>query len=67
MSQTNLSNALTSVSSKLLGKTLTLNTIRQIFITEFLKKEQTIKEKKKVLKIIGQVYNPSSSELYCKV
>ena len=66
MSQTNLSNALTSVSSKLLGKTLTLNTIRQIFITEFLKKEQTIKEKKKVLKIIGQVYNPSSSELYCK-
>jgi hypothetical protein len=67
MSQTNLSNALTSVSSKLLGKTLTLNTIRQIFITEFLKKEQTIKEKKRILKIIGQVYNPSSSELYCKV
>ena len=67
MSQTNLTNAISSISKSLLNKSLTLNMIRQIFITDFLKQEKTMKERKRVLKIIGQVYNPSTNELYHKL
>ena len=67
MSQTNLTNALSSTSLKLIGKQMSLNTIRQSFITDFLKKENTIKERRRVLKIIGQLYTPSISDLYVRI
>jgi len=58
MSQTNMTNALTSASSILkLGTTLTFNIIRKIFLREFFEKEKTHKERKKILEIIGQTYN----------
>ena len=67
MSQTNLTNALSSTSLKLIGKQMSLNTIRQSFITDFLKKENTIKERRRVLKIIGQLYTPSMTDLYVRL
>ena len=67
MSQTNLTNAITTTTQRLLNKEMTLNIIRQSFITDFMKKEKTIKERKKILKIIGQVYLPSTADLYVKI
>lgn len=67
MTQTNLTNAISSVTKKLLNKEMTLNIIRQSFITDFMKKEQTIKERKKVLRIIGQLYVPSQADLYVRI
>jgi hypothetical protein len=58
MSQTNMTNALTSASNLVkTNTTLTFNFIRKIFLREFFEKEKTHKERKKILEIIGQTYN----------
>ncbi len=58
MSQTNMTNALTSASNLVkTSTTLTFNFIRKIFLREFFEKEKTHKERKKILEIIGQTYN----------
>ena len=41
--------------------------IRDSFITDFLKKENTHKERKKIFKMIGCVYKPNQSDLYLRV
>lgn len=59
MSQTNMTNALTSASQILFGHNdtpLTFNIVRKIFLKEFFAKEQTHKERKEILSIIGQTY-----------
>lgn len=67
ISHNNLTNSLSSISQKLFNKNITINMIRDSFITDFLKKENTHKERKKIFKMIGCVYKPNQSDLYLRV
>ncbi len=67
ISHNNLTNSLSSISQKLFNKNITINTIRDSFIADFLKKENTLKERKRIFKLIGCVYKPSQNDLYLRV
>jgi hypothetical protein len=64
ITQTNFTNAQKSISKKLLGKELTTNLFRHIFLTWFLSNNPSIEEKQKIAEIIGQKYKVSRMELY---
>ena len=64
ISQTNFTNAQKSITKKILGKELTTNLFRHIFLTHFLSSNPSIEEKQKIAKIIGQKYKVSRMELY---
>lgn len=64
MSQTAVSNALKSITKKELGKELSLNGFRHIFLTHFLSTNPSIEEKKRVLTLVGHKFIPSQAELY---
>lgn len=58
---------LKETTSKYVGKTLSVNLFRHIFITDFLKKETSIEDKKRVAGIMGQTYTPTMMEKYNRV
>jgi hypothetical protein len=64
ISQTNLTNAQKSISKKILGKELTTNLFRHIYLTWFLSTNPSIEEKQKVAQMIGQKYKVSRMEMY---
>lgn len=64
MSQTNFTNAQSSISKKLFNKNMTNNMFRRIFFTYFLDQNPSVEEKIKVLKISGQNYKPTTVERY---
>jgi hypothetical protein len=64
MSQSNFTQAQESVTTDLLGKKLSTNDFRHIFLSWFLSTNPTIQEKEKIAFIIGQKYKPSRMELY---
>ena len=66
MSQTRFTAALTTVSKRLLGKELSNNAFRHIFITDFLSKNPSLNEKIRVMRLCGQVYKPNSADIYQK-
>ena len=66
MSQPAVSNALKKYSSKNLGNELSQNTLRHIFLTDFMNKPRTIKEKQEILQRVGQNYKPSQAEKYVR-
>ena len=66
MTQTRFTAALTTVSKKLLGKELSNNAFRHIFITDFLSTNPSLNEKIRVLRLCGQVYKPNSADIYQK-
>jgi hypothetical protein len=64
MTQSNFTQAQESVSTELLGKKLSTNDFRHIFLSWFLSTNPTIEEKEKIAHVIGQKYKPSRMELY---
>jgi hypothetical protein len=64
MTQPNFTQAQQSITKNVLGKTLTSNSHRHIYLTWFLKQNPSIEEKKKVARLVGQTYRPSRMELY---
>lgn len=64
MTQSNFTQAQESVTTELLGKKLSTNDFRHIFLSWFLSTNPTIEEKEKIAHIIGQKYKPSRMELY---
>jgi len=66
MSQPAVSNSLKKYSSKNLGNELSQNTLRHIFLTDFMNKPRTIKEKQEILQRVGQSYKPSMAERYVR-
>ena len=66
MSQPAVSNALKKWSSKNLGNELSQNMLRHIFLTDFMNKPRTIKEKEAILERVGHNYKPSQAEKYVR-
>ena len=64
MTQTNFTNAQSSITKKLFNKNITNNMFRRIFFTHFLSTNPSVEEKKKILRISGQNYKPSQVEKY---
>ena len=60
----NISKLITNASETYLKKRINLNLFRKIFLTWFLSTNPNIEEKEKVFSVVGQVYNPSTSEKY---
>ena len=58
---------LKETTSKYVGKTLSVNLFRHIFITDFLQKETSIEDKKRVAGIMGQTYTPTMMEKYNRI
>lgn len=67
MTQVGATGALLNGSKKFLGKPLTLNSYRHIFLTDYLKTNPTIEEKQDVLTLIGHKYRPATHEKYVRV
>jgi integrase len=67
MDQSAITNALKSTSTKHLGKSLTLNSFRHIFLTHYLASNPTIEDKKKTLTLVGHKYVPSTAEQYTRI
>lgn len=66
MSQENITNSQASVTKKLLGKSISNNLFRHIFLTYFSSLNPSIKEKIRVGELIGQKYKPSQMEKYVR-
>lgn len=62
--QSRLTGALKSISKKVVGKELSCNMFRHIFITDFLSRNPPLTEKIRVLRLCGQRYQPNSADLY---
>lgn len=67
MSQSNLTEALKSITRKIFKKEINLNMLRHIFITWLLKQNITTEEKKNILELMGQKYNINMSDNYNRV
>ena len=64
MNQTRFTAALNAVSKQRLGKELSNNAYRHIYITWFLQSNPPLNEKIRVLRLCGQVYKPNSADTY---
>jgi len=64
LTQSNFTNALSSISKKIVKKELTNNSLRRIFITYFLSLNPTFIEKQEILNIMGQNAYQSTAEKY---
>lgn len=62
--QSNFTNAQSSITKKILKRPLTTNDFRHIYLTWFLSTNPSIEEKQRIANIIGQKYKPSRMELY---
>ena len=67
MSQTNITDTLKYISRKVIGKELSTNLFRHIFINHFLTNNYSIEEKKKVANFIGQTWSPNMMDIYARV
>ncbi len=66
MSQENITNSQRSISKKLLGKSLSNNLFRHIFLTYFQEQNPSINEKIRIGDLIGQKYKPNQMEKYIR-
>lgn len=66
MSQENITNSQRSVTKKLLGKSISNNLFRHIFLTWFSEQNPSIEEKIKIGNLIGQKYKPTQMEKYVR-
>jgi len=63
----NYTGILQQTSNEIVGKKLSVNLLRHIYITHFLKKESNIEEKKVIAEFMGQGYTPTMLEKYNRV
>tara|TARA_R110002012_G_scaffold10961_3_gene49347 strand:- start:2200 stop:3249 length:1050 start_codon:yes stop_codon:yes gene_type:complete len=64
MTQPNITDCLKYQSRKIIGKELSVNLLRHIFLTWFINQNKSIEEKKKVAHFIGQSYDAPMMEKY---
>ena len=67
VNQTNVTHNLNSITKQLFNKTLSVNDFRHSFLTLFLSKPRSIKEKQQIARAMGQKYKVSRMELYNRV
>lgn len=67
VNQTNMTHNLNSITKKLFNKQLSVNDFRHSFLTLFLSKPRSIKEKQMIARAMGQKYKVSRMELYSRV
>ena len=66
MSESGITNAMKGESRRSLSKELTANSFRHIFLTWFLSTNPSIRQKEKILPLIGHSYTPSTAEKYVR-
>jgi len=66
MTQPNITDCLKYQSRKIIGKELSVNLMRHIFLTWFINQNKSIEEKRKVANFIGQTYDAPMMEKYYK-
>lgn len=66
MSQTNITDTLKFVSNLIVKKELSVNMFRHIYLTDYTKKNNTIKNNKLTAEFMGQTYTPTMMEKYKK-
>ena len=67
MSQENITNSQRSTTKKLLGKSISNNLFRHIFLTYFTELNPSINEKIRIGELIGQKYKPTQMEKYRRI
>jgi site-specific recombinase XerD len=63
----NYTGILQNTSKLIVGKKLSVNLLRHIYITHFLKKESSIQDKTIIAEFMGQGYTPTMLEKYNRV
>lgn len=66
MTQTNITDTLKFVSNLVVKKELSVNMFRHIYLTDYTKKNNTIKNNKLTAEFMGQTYSPTMMEKYKK-
>lgn len=66
VSQSNFTNILKGITKTIYGVPLSVNNMRHIFLTWFLKQDPSLKEREKVARIMGQTFRPSRAEMYAR-
>tara|TARA_R110002072_G_scaffold271842_5_gene431840 strand:+ start:536 stop:1513 length:978 start_codon:yes stop_codon:yes gene_type:complete len=66
MSQSNITDTLKYTSRKIIGKNLSVNLFRHIYITHFISLNKSIEDKKKFARFMGQTYDATQMEKYNK-
>lgn len=67
MTQSNITDTLKYISRTVVGKDLSVNLLRHIFISHFFNENKTIEERKNVANFMGQTYEPTMMEKYNKI
>ncbi len=67
MSQSNITDTLKYISRKVVGKDLSVNLLRHIYITHFITLNKSIEDKKKIANFMGQTYDATQMEKYNKL
>ena len=67
MTQSNITDTLKYISRKIVGKDLSVNLLRHIYITYYFHQHNSIQEKKKVANFMGQQYDATQMEKYNKL
>jgi len=67
MTQTNITDTLKYISRKIIGKELSVNLLRHIYITHFLSLKRSIEDNKKIAHFMGQTYDATQFEKYNKI
>tara|TARA_R110000823_G_scaffold2257_8_gene9226 strand:- start:707 stop:1750 length:1044 start_codon:yes stop_codon:yes gene_type:complete len=67
MSQTNITDTLKYVSRKVIGKSMSCNLFRHIYISNFSTLKKSIEERKKMCNFIGQTYEPNMFDKYVRI
>lgn len=67
MTQSNITDTLKFISRKVVGKDLSVNLLRHIYITYYFAKQNSIEEKRKIANFMGQTYDATMMEKYNKL
>ena len=67
MTQSNITDTLKYISRKIVGKDLSVNLLRHIYITYYFQQPNSIEDKKEVAKFMGQTYDATQMEKYNKL
>ena len=66
MTQSNITDTMKQITKQVLGREMSVDLLRHIFITEVAKNQHSIEERKKIANFMGQTYNPTMFEKYIK-
>lgn len=67
MTQSNITDTLKYISRKIVGKDLSVNLLRHIYITYYFQQPNSIQDKKRIANFMGQTYDATQMEKYNKL